>query len=96
MTDATTGSTSDDTRDIEASILDFIHGELVAADVRIQAEDDLLSGEVLDSLAILRLATYVDEEFKIGMQPSDFLIENFQSVAVLTQFVLRSRGGTGA
>ncbi len=92
MTETTRG----DARDIEATILNFVHQELVATDVRIQAEDDLLSGEVLDSLAILRLATFVDDKFKIGMQPSDFLIENFQNVTVLTQFVLRSRGNAGA
>jgi acyl carrier protein len=92
MTDETSG----EARNIEAAILEFIHRELVAAEVRVEAEDDLLTGELLDSLAILRLATYVDEEFKIGMQPSDFLIENFQSVAVLTRFVMRSLGGGGA
>ncbi len=92
MTETTRG----DARDIEATILNFVHQELVATDVRIQAEDDLLSGEVLDSLAILRLATFVDDKFKIGMQPSDFLIENFQNVAVLTQFVLRSQGNASA
>jgi acyl carrier protein len=81
-----------DAHAVETAILEFIHQELVAAEVRVEAEDDLLTGELLDSLAILRLATYVDEEFKIGMQPSDFLIENFQSVAVLTRFVMRSRG----
>ena len=92
MTDATRPEAGD----IETTILDFVHQELVAADVTVNAGDDLLSGEILDSLAILRLATFVDEEFKIGMQPSDFLIENFQSVAVLTQFVIRSRGDAGA
>ena len=91
-----TDDRSADASDIETTILDFIHQELVAADVSVNAGDDLLSGEILDSLAILRLATFVDEEFKIGMQPSDFLIENFQTAAVLTQFVLRSRGAAGA
>jgi acyl carrier protein len=91
-----TDDKSAEARDIEATILDFIHQELVAADVSVKAGDDLLSGEILDSLAILRLATFVDEEFKIGMQPSDFLIENFQTVAVLTQFVIRSGSTAGA
>jgi acyl carrier protein len=91
MTDVLNG----DTHDIEATILDFIHRELVATEIAVNAQDDLLTGELLDSLAILRLATYVDEKFKIEMQPSDFQIDNFQSVAALTQFVIRSRGSTG-
>ena len=62
MTDHTRG----DNAAIQADILKFIHEELVAGDVAVGAGDDLLTGELLDSLAILRLATYVDEKFKIG------------------------------
>ena len=79
------------TGEIQATILAFIHQELVAPGVHVSAGDDLLTGEILDSLAVLRLATFVDESFNIGMQPTDFLIENFQSVAVLTEFVERSK-----
>lgn len=87
MTEAVSRTPSD----IQSAILEFIHSELVAGDVTVQAGDDLLSGELLDSLAILRLATHVDELFKIGMKPTDFLIENFQNVDVLTDFVLRAQ-----
>ena len=41
-------------------------------------------------MAALRLATFVGEEFQIRMEPADFVIENFQTVAVLAEFV-RSR-----
>jgi acyl carrier protein len=77
------------THEIESRILDFIREELLGEDVEVRRDDDLLSGEVLDSIGVLRLATFVDDEFQIGMQPTDFLIENFQTVAVLTGFVLR-------
>lgn len=75
---------------MQAEILKFIHQELVAPDERVGADDDLLTGELLDSLGILRLATFVDETFSIGMQPSDFLIENFRTVTVLVEFVERT------
>jgi acyl carrier protein len=76
-------------REIQDRILDFIRQELLTGEAEIGPDDDLLSGEILDSIAVLRLATFVDETFEIGMQPTDFVIENFQTVAVLTEFVLR-------
>lgn len=75
---------------VQAAILDFINRELVPPQVTVGEEDNLLTGELLDSLAVLRLATFVDESFEIGMQPKDFVIDNFQSAAVLTGFVLQA------
>ncbi|MEM6485971.1 MAG: hypothetical protein AAF662_13435 [Pseudomonadota bacterium] len=80
---------SDEIYTIQKTILDFVCQELIAEDMSVAVDDDLLSGELLDSLAVLRLATFVDQEFSIGMQPTDFLIENFQTVAVLSSFVAR-------
>ena len=54
-------------------------------------EDDLLS-ELLDSVAALRLATFVATEFEIEIQPSDYVIENFLNVAAIGRYVARARG----
>lgn len=81
---------------VEAAILEFIHAELVPQQITVTAEEDLLSGELLDSLAVLRLATFVDDTFSIGMQPKDFVIENFRSASVLTRFVLGALAGDSA
>jgi acyl carrier protein len=92
MTDATPTTAVE----IRRRILDFIHLELVAEEVEVGPEDDLLSGELLDSVSVLRLATFVDETFAIGMKPTDFLVENFQNAAVLADYVERSTGGRGS
>jgi acyl carrier protein len=83
--------------EIRGRILDFIRVELVAEDVEVGPEDDLLSGELLDSVSVLRLATFVDETFAIGMKPTDFLVENFQNAAVIADYVVRvtRERGTG-
>lgn len=77
--------------EIQARILDYIRDELLDEDIEVRPDDDLLSGELLYSLAVLRLATFVDETYAIGMKPTDFTVENFQTVAALTDYVLRSR-----
>ena len=73
---------------IQTAILAYLREELLPESTEVTVEDDLLSGELLDSMAILRLATFVDETFSIGMKPSDFRVENFQSVHALTNYVL--------
>ena len=66
--------------------------ELLSPEVTVDRDDELLSGGVLDSIAVLRLATFVEEEFRFKMQPSDFVVENFQTVAVLAAYVRRAAG----
>jgi len=81
-----------DAPEIEGRIMAFMRRELLSPEVTVNRDDELLSGGVLDSIAVLRLATFVEEEFRLKMQPSDFVIENFQTVAVLVDYVRRTAG----
>jgi acyl carrier protein len=90
-------STPDDP--VERRILDYLHRELVGSEARLDRDAALLSGGVLDSMGVLRLATFVGEAFGIEIQPADFVIENFSSVAAVAAYVAvaqsRSGGGDG-
>ncbi|MCG8460139.1 MAG: hypothetical protein MI919_27975 [Holophagales bacterium] len=82
------------TDDVEERILAFVRHELLgpgAGGVEVDRNQDLLS-ELLDSVAVLRLATFVDQEFGITTRPRDFVVENFQSAAILAAYVRRARG----
>ncbi len=82
--------------EIEARLLEFIRCELLLSpEAAVGREDDLLSGDLLDSVAVLRLAAYVEDEFRLGLQPADFVIENFRNVAVLARFVLEASRQAG-
>ena len=83
-----------ETEDIETRVLAFIQRELLSPDPIVERDDELLSGEILDSIGVLRLATFVQEEFRFKMQPAEFVIENFQTVAVLAEYVRRAAGQT--
>ena len=54
---------------------------VLTAGVAVERETDLLSGELLDSMSVLRLAAFVAEAFQIDIQPGDFVIESFRNVA---------------
>jgi acyl carrier protein len=75
--------------EVEARLREFIERELLSSTVRLEAETDLLSGDLIDSLGALRLATFVGDEFGLVMQPRDLVVENFRNLEVLTAFVHR-------
>ena len=76
--------------EVEGRILDFIRQELLGSGATVEREDDLLSGELLDSMGILRLTTFVEQEYRIRIPPASFVVENFQNVEVLAGFVCRT------
>jgi acyl carrier protein len=82
--------------DIEQRLLAFLQRELLEPGVTMGRDADLLSGEVIDSIGVLRLAAFVGEEFRIVVQPSDFVVENFRNVAVLAGYIGRALAAQGA
>lgn len=76
--------------EIEGRLIDFIQEELLNAEITVHRDDDLLSGEVLDSMALMRLAAFVAEEFDFEIEPADYVIENFQSAEALAAYVRRA------
>jgi acyl carrier protein len=84
-----------DPAELEHRILAFVRDELVGAQVEVGREDDLLT-DLLDSIAVLRLVAWVDEELGTSTRPGDFVIENFQNVAAIARYVRVSVGRAGA
>ena len=83
-------------QEVEGRIIDFIERELLDGDETVDREDNLLSGEFFDSIGVLRLATFIEEEFQITIQPTDYVVENFESVALLAGYVARAGGESRA
>jgi acyl carrier protein len=52
-------------------------------------EDRLLGNGVIDSLGVLEIVTFLEQEFNISVGDDDLLPENFQSISQLTAFVER-------
>ncbi|PKO13685.1 MAG: acyl carrier protein [Chloroflexi bacterium HGW-Chloroflexi-10] len=69
-------------------LTDFVQKELSKGrKAQIQPDDDLLSEGIIDSLGILQLVGFIEEEFNIQIADEDVVLENFQSVAALNQFL---------
>ena len=68
---------------IEDRVLTFLQRELLDAGVAVDRDTDLLSGELLDSMSVLRLTAFVGEAFQIDIQPADFCIDNFRNISTM-------------
>ncbi len=77
--------------DIEGVIVEFVRREFLGFDVPLAHDTDLLGEGMLDSIGVLRLATHVDEVYRLEMQPVDFVTENFQTVSALAAYIRRTR-----
>ena len=81
--------TSHDTSAIEDRLLSFVRRELLVEPVTVDRDTNLLSGELLDSMNVLRLATFVGEAFHIEIHTADFVVENFRNIAAIAEYVRR-------
>lgn len=62
---------------------EFLHGR----NVTIKPEDDLLESGILNSIGLLQLVAFVEENMGIEVPPEDVVYENFHSIAALTTYL---------
>ena len=74
--------------DRKTVLIDYIKNEIMRnRNAKLSEEEDLLSSGILDSLAILQLVAFVDEQFGIEVPDQDVVYENFNSVKSLTEYL---------
>jgi acyl carrier protein len=74
--------------DTQAVLTQYIQKELAKGrKVQIASEDDLLDQGIIDSLGILQLVAFIEDQFGFQVPDEDVVLENFQSVSALTLFL---------
>ena len=74
--------------DRETPLLDFVKEELLRGrKADLSADDDLLSTGIIDSLGILRLVSFIEEQFGIQVPDQDVIYENFKSIKILVDYL---------
>ena len=79
----------------EARIRDFlVQDVLYDRELKdLPLEDNLLEKGLLDSLAILKVVTFCEEEFDVKIPDQDVLPDNMESVRAIAALVERVRKG---
>ena len=74
--------------DIEAKIENYILKELLnGRKTKIGINDSLVSSGILDSLTLLQLISFLEEEFNIKVDDSELHADNFQTIEIMRNFV---------
>ena len=74
---------------MQEALIEFITQELLYGeeDMELMADDSLLTSGLLDSLGVMQLINFIEEEFAVSVSPEDITIENFQSINVITNYI---------
>ncbi len=77
------------------TLIEYVSEELLSGQTRVGPDDNLLSEGMVDSLGMLRLVGFIEESFGVKVPPQDFVIENFRSVGVLSDYLQRRLADAG-
>lgn len=83
--------------EVERRVREYVVNELLY-DREIAAlgdDDSLLGPGLLDSVGVLRLVAWIEEEFGVQVPDEDVVPENLETVARLAALVRHRQGGAG-
>jgi acyl carrier protein len=77
--------------DYTAKIEQFIADELLIGRIqgRINPDESLFASGVLDSLSILRLISFIEEQFDVVVDDAEVVPDNFQSINEINGFITK-------
>lgn len=78
---------------IESKIEKFILDDLLSGSRKapIGADESLVSSGILDSLALLRIISFLEEEFGVTVNDDEVVPENFETINVIKTFIENRR-----
>ncbi|MGQ0669876.1 MAG: acyl carrier protein [Actinomycetota bacterium] len=81
--------------DVSSRIRDFIKEELLYGETSstLNHETVLLDG-IIDSLGLMQLVAFLEQEFEIEVDDSEITADNFRTIADIERLVTRTVDGT--
>ena len=70
-------------------IVEYIRQNLLTghAGTQLLPEDDLLGSGLVDSIGMMQLIAFIEEEFNCKIPPEDMIIENFMTVEAIGRYL---------
>ncbi len=76
---------------MKEKIASYIKDNILAADQDISDSDDLLNTGLIDSIGVIKLISYLEEEFNVSIPPEEMIIENFINVDAIASYISSAR-----
>ena len=79
-----------DEQSIEATVKTFILNEFLPGEDPAELTDTtaLLTTGILDSIAVLKVVTFLEKQFGIAIEPHEAVVENLNTLSDMTRLVL--------
>ena len=75
---------------IDDKLKEYFQKERVGS-VSLQVNDPLLTSGLIDSLAMVKLLTFIEQEFGVQVMDADFEPENFETISNISAMIERMR-----
>ena len=74
--------------DIRPAIIEYINEEFVVEDIGVDvATANLLEEEIIDSLGIFTLVSFIEDKFGVSVDPEEVNLDNFETVDAVAKLV---------
>ena len=74
--------------DVSTKIREFIQSEIMYEDPSASLGDDTpLLGSVMDSLGLMQLVAFLEEEFDVEIDDADVTVDNFRTVGDIERLI---------
>ena len=73
--------------DVGAALTSFIKEEFIEDGTEVEDTTNLLEEEIIDSLGIFTLVSFIEEKFGVKVDEEEVNLENFQTVASIEAMV---------
>ena len=77
--------------DTQEVLKQYISEELLNGSLQVNAEDDLLGNDLVDSMGIMRLIAFIEKKYEIKIPLEDVTIENFITVQAINTYLTKVR-----
>jgi methoxymalonate biosynthesis acyl carrier protein len=79
----------------DARLIEFIKTDLARGKVagNLGFSDDLIESEILDSLGIMKLILFLENNYSVKISDDDLTLENFTSILSINSLIDRKRAG---
>lgn len=70
------------------NLIAYVGENILIGEDPVDADANLMGEGILDSMAMLRLVGYIEEQYGIKIPPEGFVIENFRSLNTVSHYVI--------
>lgn len=75
--------------DIQETLKQYISETLLNGQAQIEADDDLLGEEIIDSMGIMQLIAFIEETFNCSVDQAEITIFNFRTIEAIEAYLLQ-------